>query len=180
MLQVERTRVICAKVAWLLAAACALVGVAYLDRWTGRHLGLSLFYLPPVALVAWRFGSVAGWIAVLAATVLWFVADPYEFPGMRAWNASLRLGFFGVVVYLLLRLRTELERRQHMIGELEDALEQVRTLRGLLPVCAWCTRIRDDAGYWERLDSYVSRHTPAEFTHGICPECEEMVARGDG
>ncbi len=54
----------------------------------------------------------------------------------------------------------------------EAALAQVRTLRGLLPLCAWCRRIRNDSGSWEQLELYIREHTDAEFTHGICADCQ--------
>jgi len=54
---------------------------------------------------------------------------------------------------------------------LADTLEHVKTLRGLLPICAWCKRIRDDKGYWNQVEAYLRAHTDASFTHGICPEC---------
>lgn len=53
----------------------------------------------------------------------------------------------------------------------EEALSEVKTLSGLLPVCARCKKIRDDSGYWEQLDSYVKKHTDVDFTHGLCPDC---------
>jgi len=61
--------------------------------------------------------------------------------------------------------------RERLIAELQDALEEVRTLSGLLPICASCKRIRDDDGYWRQLEEYLSEHSNAEFTHGICPDC---------
>ena len=60
-------------------------------------------------------------------------------------------------------------------SHLADALEHLKTLRGLLPICAWCKRIRDDDGYWSQVEAYIGAHTGAEFTHGICPECMEKV-----
>jgi GAF domain-containing protein len=54
-----------------------------------------------------------------------------------------------------------------------DALEKVKMLHGLLPICAWCKRIRDDHGYWSQVETYIHEHTGADFTHGICPECLE-------
>jgi hypothetical protein len=60
-------------------------------------------------------------------------------------------------------------------ARLSDALEHVKTLRGLVPICAWCKRIRDDKGYWSQVEAYISAHTEADFTHGICPECMEKV-----
>ena len=65
-----------------------------------------------------------------------------------------------------------LELRRVSAG-LAEALEKVKTLQGLLPICAWCKRIRDDQGYWRQVEAYVHEHTGADFTHGICPECLE-------
>ena len=60
---------------------------------------------------------------------------------------------------------------------LAQALENIKTLRGLLPICAWCKRIRDDHGYWKQVETYIHSHTEADFTHGICPECFQKVSR---
>jgi GAF domain-containing protein len=58
-------------------------------------------------------------------------------------------------------------------ARMAEGLEKVKTLHGLLPICAWCKRIRDDHGYWSQVEAYVHEHTGADFTHGICPECLE-------
>ena len=58
-------------------------------------------------------------------------------------------------------------------ARLAEALEKVRTLHGLLPICAWCKRIRDDQGYWSQVEAYIHAQTGADFTHGICPDCLE-------
>lgn len=57
------------------------------------------------------------------------------------------------------------------ITELGQALETIKTLRGIVPICAHCKKIRDDQGFWNHLESYVSQHTEAEFSHGFCPKC---------
>ena len=61
--------------------------------------------------------------------------------------------------------------RERLIGELQAALAHVRTLRGLIPICAWCKKIRNDQGYWEQLELYLKNHSEADFTHGMCPDC---------
>jgi PAS domain S-box-containing protein len=71
--------------------------------------------------------------------------------------------------------RQEDDERLFLIQDLSRALANVKTLRGLLPICATCKKIRDDQGYWTKLESYISDHTQAEFTHGICPECQSQV-----
>ncbi|MEW6303883.1 MAG: response regulator [Verrucomicrobiota bacterium] len=65
--------------------------------------------------------------------------------------------------------------REQLILELEEALSQVRTLSGLLPICASCKKIRDDRGYWNQLESYLTRHSGVEFTHSYCPDCEAKL-----
>jgi PAS domain S-box-containing protein len=68
------------------------------------------------------------------------------------------------------RKRADAERAS-LISALQDALAQVKTLSGLLPICASCKKIRDDQGYWNRIEAYIQAHSDAKFTHGICPEC---------
>jgi GAF domain-containing protein len=59
-------------------------------------------------------------------------------------------------------------------ARMAEALEKAKTLYGLLPICAWCKRIRNDQGYWSQVEAYLREHTEADFTHGICPECFEQ------
>ncbi len=78
-----------------------------------------------------------------------------------------------------LRARVEVGRRlvemqsalASKIEELHDASDQIKTLRGIVPICAKCKKIRDDQGYWNQVEVYVSHHTEARFSHGVCPEC---------
>ncbi len=60
-------------------------------------------------------------------------------------------------------------------GELEESLEKVKTLTGLLPICSKCKKIRDDKGYWNKIETYIERHTDALFNHGMCSECAEKI-----
>ena len=68
----------------------------------------------------------------------------------------------------------ELERTKTIV-QLQEALAQVKTLKGIVPICSHCKKIRDDAGYWQQVDSYVRQHTEAEFSHSLCPSCIEVV-----
>ena len=81
------------------------------------------------------------------------------------------LGEFLVVAEIVQRLQVAHERQVGMIAELQDAASQIKTLEGLIPICAWCKKIRTDEGYWQEVDTYITAHSAAEFTHGICPEC---------
>jgi len=72
----------------------------------------------------------------------------------------------------------ELQRKlAERVTELTHALEQVKQLQGLLPICSYCKKIRDDNNYWQKVESYISRHSEAQFSHGICPDCYENLVK---
>jgi len=72
------------------------------------------------------------------------------------------------------RKQTEQEK-ERLIRELQDALGKVKTLKGLIPICANCKKIRDDKGYWNQIDSYIHKHADVDFSHGICPDCAKKL-----
>lgn len=72
--------------------------------------------------------------------------------------------------YAIERKRAQREREK-LIRKLQAALDNIKILRGLLPICAHCKKIRDDQGYWRQVEEYIREHSEAEFSHGLCPEC---------
>lgn len=72
------------------------------------------------------------------------------------------------------RKRIEAEEKK-LISELQEALATIRTLHGILPICSYCKKIRDDKGSWNQLEAYISEHTDAKFSHGLCSECEKKL-----
>lgn len=82
---------------------------------------------------------------------------------------------------LLARVRTHLDLKkardtqEKLISDLQDALSEIKTLRGILPICVKCKNIRDDHGYWKQIEEYIQNHTDAMFSHGICPKCEDKL-----
>ena len=91
-------------------------------------------------------------------------ADDYVTKPIQAEKLRARLG----VGVRTLGYHDTLIKRNH---ELEEALSHVKTLSGLLPICAACKKIRDDTGYWSEVEVYISNNTEADFTHGMCPKC---------
>jgi DNA-binding NtrC family response regulator len=79
--------------------------------------------------------------------------------------------------YAIQRKQTEKEREK-LILQLQEALAKVTTLRGLLPICASCKRIRDDEGYWTQVEVYIREHSEVKFSHGLCPECAKELYPG--
>ena len=70
--------------------------------------------------------------------------------------------------------------REALIVELQKAMEKVRVLSGFIPICAACKQIRDDKGFWNQIEHYISEHSDAVFSHGICPSCAQKLYPGLG
>lgn len=115
------------------------------------------------------------------------VEGSYETRGLRADGSQLEMEVHVSTYqlngnrYSLVILRDVTERKQsmqekeHLIGELRAALSKVKTLSGLLPTCAGCRKIRDDAGDWQDMETYISEHSDADFSHGLCPSCAQRL-----
>ena len=88
-----------------------------------------------------------------------YITKPFDWDELRA---RVRIGSRIVGLQQALGVR---------VSELQQALGSVRTLSGLLPICAYCKRIRDDQDYWKQIEHYLSEHSNARFSHGICPDC---------
>lgn len=72
-------------------------------------------------------------------------------------------------------LREKERQQEKLIAELQAALAEIKTLKGFIPICASCKKIRDDEGYWNQLEAYLSKHTDAIFSHGLCPQCADRL-----
>jgi len=164
------------------AAACCAVAFLIrflLDPVLQDRSPLLLFALA-VALSAIRGGFGPGLFAVLLGAF----GAPYFFPpvgkyfyvepGYRA-TAVIQLLLFVAVGLILTWLASEMRahelRLRDTLRERDAALEHVRLLSGLVPICAGCKKIRDDQGNWQQMESYISAHSEAQFSHGLCPTC---------
>ncbi len=103
-------------------------------------------------------------------TMLWFKAAKSEIKNAK----GVSIGTL-VVCYDITEQKKAEDEKEKLIMELMDALSNVKTLSGLLPICSNCKKIRDDAGYWQQVETYVAKHTQASFTHGVCPDCIEKL-----
>ncbi|MBN2536601.1 MAG: response regulator [Spirochaetales bacterium] len=92
-------------------------------------------------------------------------AQDYLLKGQVDANLLIR-----AMTYAIERKKLEIEREK-MIVELQNALAKIKTLRGLLPICSFCKKIRDDQGYWKQIEVYMKEHSDANFSHSICPKC---------
>lgn len=147
----------------------------------GGH-GFAMLWFFAFPLVAFFILGAREGLAVVALSIAVVVFLAMLWPQSRVHYAAtgLRLVVTYTVVSALAwtlessRHRYDLELRREK-AELRDALDQIRTLRSMLPICAWCKKIRDDEGYWSELESYFTHHSDVRFTHGICPACLESM-----
>jgi hypothetical protein len=89
-------------------------------------------------------------------------------------NQGRALGASSITYDITERKKIEAERTD-LIARMNETLSKVKTLSGLLPICASCKKIRDDHGYWQKLETFVREHSDAEFSHSICPDCMKVL-----
>ena len=147
---------------WLILAFLILI----LDYITGPLIQFPILYLVPIGLTTWYSGRKWGLIFALSMPLirLYFAIFLWNTPWTifeTAINALIRVAVLASFVYLVDRILIS-----------KRALEkEVRVLKGILPICSFCKRIRNIDGNWERLEEYIRAHSEAEFSHGMCPEC---------
>jgi hypothetical protein len=93
---------------------------------------------------------------------------------LRNQNRKIKKAHAEIRIEVEERKQAQAEKDQ-LIAELKTALREVKTLSGLLPICASCKKIRDDRGYWNQIESYIRDRSEAEFSHSICPECARKL-----
>ncbi|MDB6026676.1 MAG: response regulator receiver protein [Verrucomicrobiales bacterium] len=135
------------------------VAIAWGDELTGFEVRFFVFYYLPIGAAAWRGGKTAGLIVSIVALVGWGYSNfniEHQSTFVRYWNAGIVLIAFLTVAFPMAWIGRE-----------------VRQLRQLLPICAWCKNIRDDRGYWQQVEKYLQRRDKTQFTHAVCPDCAE-------
>lgn len=150
--------------------------VIYANTAAQEHLGMSpdSAAVPAAIRLPERNRSSAPWLGETAVpnggTTRWI--DVRVDPVSDRWGAVA--GRLVVTRDVTVRKVLE-EERERLIGELKRALNEVRTLEELLPICASCRKVRDDQGYWSQIEVYLRNKAAVEFTHGICPDCDARL-----
>ena len=167
---------------------------------------LWMYTFPLIAFFLFGKNEGLAWSSAVFAVALLFLALPLNQPFVYAYAAEFKIRFATTYVivsavtywfeYFRYSYRTgmEAERRnleaeidqrrraeqqkEQVIEQLQEAFEEVKTLSGLIPICAKCYRVRDDQGYWNRLERYIQDRSGAQFSHSICPACSEELYPG--
>ena len=179
----------------LLLVVVALGNAVFLAAWVpGEIQVVNFIFIQVVAGVGfrslWRFALTQGICTGLALFSLWrwvgfqvlggnvFVLLSSLLLSTMVWRYLNHL--LAALSLLREKDRIMLRQRVRLIRELRASLANVRTLRGLIPICSHCKRVRDDAGFWQQVEAYVRARSEAQFSHGICPSCLVDVAREFG
>jgi hypothetical protein len=157
---------------WWMLMGGLLSGLLFTRRIGIVHTVLGILFLVGVA------GAYTTGLLTLSFDANVYVTLPVAWATMLSGPALLTIcGFSAIGIFFdtarkqLLELDERSEQKRRLIEELEHTLAEVKTLRGLLPICSHCKKIRDDRGYWEGVEAFVARHTDARFTHALCPPC---------
>ena len=130
-----------------------------------RKVRESQDFLPTHVILLTARNSKADILRGLDAGADDYISKPFDQDELRA---RIQVGV------RLVELQRTLGERVH---DLEKALQQVKQLQGLLPICSYCKKIRDDGNYWQQVETYVTKHSEAQFSHGICPDCFEAIVK---
>jgi len=135
----------------------------------GALLGFFVFH-PLIHLISVFHASSGQKIEIdLVSEILTAFSVP-----MLPW--SLTFVIFSAIIGIFYRKNKDAnEKKSKLIIQLQESLAEIKTLSGLLPICASCKNIRDDKGYWNQIESYIREHSEAEFSHSICPECAKKL-----
>lgn len=155
-------------------------GLVWLNLTLGLKVSFGLFFAIPVLLAAWYLGR--GWGLVFAFTsgslkhaMEMFILHEYTIHSYRYWDLFSSLLALSAISLVASWSKALVERERLLNRELQQAIEQIKVLEGMLPICAWCKKVRDDQGLWEKVEDYVSKHSNTTWTHSICPECLKKV-----
>jgi hypothetical protein len=170
--------------------------IFYLSGNTGSDLYMVYFLILLIAAFASTLKQMIGLSLILCAAYGGNLFLMTGYTGAELMGHLLRIPvllilatFYGVTVETVRKerirgtglldtifaLRRSEEERERLIHELQEALANIKTLSGMLPICASCKKIRDDKGFWNQIETYIKAHSDAKFTHGICPECADKL-----
>lgn len=165
----------------VVVIALSVIVLGFIDYLTGHELGFFQFYFLPIIIAAWKVGPTSSYLISILSSIVWSLSDtsthPYSTVLFAFWSTIMRLLCFLTIAYFASKIQFLVGKNRELS---QDRLSQVKTLTGLIPICASCKKIRDDKGDWQRIEDYFEENTNAQFTHGLCPECVDKLLKEAG
>jgi len=151
-----------------------------LDWLSGYELNFFVFYFLPVSAAAWYLGRRASIGVALLSALIWYLVNDFglhhsTLHAYAAWNTIIRLVAFLYIGITISHMRALLVREHEVTAAFRQAMSEIKVLHGILPICAQCKKIRNEAGAWEQMEAYISEHSESQFSHGYCPECAQKL-----
>lgn len=141
----------------LMALYAAVLALEYFQERRGFNIQYELFLFAVYGILLTWFAFFGGFVSNIRRR-------------LQEQKEEIQQAHEDITIEMRNRKRAEIEKDK-LIVELKDALDKVKTLSGLLPICASCKKIRDDKGYWNQIEIYIGSHSNAEFSHSLCPDC---------
>jgi len=160
MLRLSRREYLSA-VAAVMGLYTSMLVLEYYQNRQGFRIQYELFLLAIFGILLTWFAFFGGFVSSLRRN-------------LREQKNKIQRAHEEIKIEIKERKRAQIEK-DSLIVELKDALNEVKTLSGLLPICASCKKIRDDNGYWNQIESYIGDRSEAEFSHSICPDCSKKL-----
>jgi hypothetical protein len=162
-----------------LACGVLMAMILLLDLSIPLGVAIAVAYIVVVLISLWSSQNKFTVLVAVVCSVFTIGAFFYKPVVAEMWkvifNRTISLLAIWVTASLGLQRKIAEQRREQALREREKALEDIRILRGLLPICASCKKIRDDQGYWIQMEAYIRDHSEAEFSHGMCQECAKKL-----
>jgi K+-sensing histidine kinase KdpD len=154
---------------WLWFACAAIIAVV--DFFTGPFIQFPIFFTIPVMFMAWTNGKRWAVALALMLCIARFIFNFYWVVPYTLWYAAINaiIRMFVLVVLAIVTAYLGEQTRRFRV--------RIQTLEGILPTCAWCKDIRDQNGQWHKMEAYITNHSQAQFSHGVCPKCQNQFLK---
>ena len=168
-----------------LAALALSLALGVVDWGSGYELQFFVFYFLPITLAGWYCGLARTLVVSALCGGLWFSIDlisghPYSNWLYSCWSAVIRITSFLINGYSVVRIKELLKGKQQAMADIQQARNMVKTLEALLPICSRCKGSRNDEGYWQRIEEYLSHHPDALRSIGHCDKCAAQILHDTG
>lgn len=158
-----------------IVSALLICAIFILDLAIPLGVAVGVLYIFVVLVSLWapsnRATVIVAALASACIVAAFFLQPPVDEMWKVVFNRAISLFAVWITATLGLERKKTEQQKTALLLEREKALEEVKILRGFLPICSSCKKIRDDLGDWSQLEEYIRGHSEAEFTHSICPEC---------